>query len=172
MTGFLRGTRFGGTAADDDGSVLAGQFVLIGPAGVFLADDGRTGASHPDPGELARTFHAFLYQSRRCRSRSGARVHGAALFDPTLLNARKIEETEETFWSTSKRWAGDVSHRRDVRPHAGFDSEILFHAAHPRGQQAFWIKRLGAAVWRTIRNRIGRGPPYRRPHRPHAGGRH
>ncbi|MBL21572.1 MAG: hypothetical protein CMJ37_01830 [Phycisphaerae bacterium] len=144
------GTRFGGTAVDDDGSVLAGQFVLIGPAGVFLSDDGRTGASHPDPraNSLEPSMLSFINpadaEAAQALVRDGA---GTFPLDPTLLNARKIEETEETFLEHIQK-GGPVMY-----PIAGmFVAAMLvsilkyFSMLFTPGASKRRIKRLGAAV--------------------------
>ena len=144
------GTRFGGTAVDDDGSVLAGQFVLIGPAGVFLADDGRTGASHPDPraNSLEPSMLSFINPAD-AEAAQGLVQDGAGTFplDPTLLNARKIEETEETFLEHVQK-GGPVMY-----PIAGmFVAAMLvsilkyFSMLFTPGASKRRIKRLGAAV--------------------------
>ena len=144
------GTRFGGTAVDDDGSVLAGQFVLIGPAGVFLADDGRTGASHPDPraNSLEPSMLSFINPAD-AEAAQGLVQDGAGTFplDPTLLNARKIEETEESFLEHVQK-GGPVMY-----PIAGmFVAAMLvsilkyFSMLFTPGASKRRIKRLGAAV--------------------------
>ncbi len=144
------GTRFGGTAVDDDGSVLAGQFVLIGPAGVFLADDGRTGASHPDPraNSLEPSMLSFINpvdaEAAKALVQDGS---GTFPLDPTLLNARKIEETEESFLEHVQK-GGPVMY-----PIAGmFVAAMLvsiykyFSMLFIPGASKRRIKRLGAAV--------------------------
>ncbi len=92
------GHAFAGTAAGEDGLVKPGGFVLIGPVALFSSEDGllagiaeqRLGSLEPTVLPFANTLNAELVKSTVA---SGA---GSFPFDPSLGNARKIEETQET----------------------------------------------------------------------------
>ena len=97
----LGGTRFAGTAVDGKSRfVVPGTFVVLGPAALFLAEDGSAvGTAEERLGSLEPTSVAF---SELEDANVAARVaeHGSGFFplDPTLGNAHKIAATKETLW--------------------------------------------------------------------------
>jgi biopolymer transport protein ExbB len=123
---------------------------LIGPAGVFLADDGRTGASHPDPraNSLEPSMLSFINpadaEAAQALVQDGA---GTFPLDPTLLNARKIEETEETFLEHVQK-GGPVMYPIAGMFVAAMLVSILKYLSmlFTPGASKRRIKRLGAAI--------------------------
>ncbi len=95
----IGGTAFSGTSAGKDGLVKPGGFVLIGPVALFASEDGslagiaeqRLGSLEPTVLPFADPLNAELVKS------VVASKSGTFPFDPSLGNARKIEETRETF---------------------------------------------------------------------------
>lgn len=94
----LGGTTFAGTAVDPNGLVQQGDFVLIGPTGLFRSSDGEfAGTAEQRLGSLEPAIIPF--NDPETTHEADAMVStGSGLypFDPTLGNAHKIEETEET----------------------------------------------------------------------------
>lgn len=94
----LGGTRFEGSAVDAAGLVKPGAFVLIGPAALFLSDDGKsTGTAEQRLGSLEPAVIGFDDQ-QIAKATAGTVAQSKGLFplDPTLGNAHKIEETRES----------------------------------------------------------------------------
>ncbi len=96
----LGGTRFEGTAVASDGLLKSGTFAMIGPAAMFQSNDGEyIGTAEQRLGSLKPAIIAF---ESPADASAAAQVFsegsGVFPFDPTLGNAHKIEETEETLW--------------------------------------------------------------------------
>lgn len=94
----IGGSSFEGTAAGEDGLVKNGQFCLVGPIALFAAKDGSlAGIAEQRLGSLEPTVMPFAdsANAERVRKTVGAKT-GTFPFDPSLGNARKIEETSET----------------------------------------------------------------------------
>ena len=93
------GARFEGTAAGEDGLVKQGDYLLIGPVALFKATDGSlSGIAEQRIGSLEPTVLPFADPANaQMVSDVVAAGGGVFPFDPTLGNARKIEETSETF---------------------------------------------------------------------------
>lgn len=99
LKSIVGGVAFEGTAAGEDGLVKHGQFMLAGPVALFASNDGsmagiaeqRLGSLEPTVMPFADTAHAALVAA------TVAAQEGLFPFDPSLGNARKIEETQETF---------------------------------------------------------------------------
>jgi biopolymer transport protein ExbB len=101
----LGGARFQGTAANAEGLMKAGTFVLVGPAALFRSADGqdvgmvsqRLGSAEPtvtsfsDPAD-AQSAKAVIADAR-----------GAFPLDPTLGDAQVIEATEDTLLEHIKK---------------------------------------------------------------------
>ena len=93
------GDAFSGTAAGEDGLVKQGDFILLGPVALFSAADGslagiaeqRLGSLEPTVMPFADPAHPEMVQA------TVSAQSGSFPFDPSLGNARKIEETKETF---------------------------------------------------------------------------
>ncbi len=93
------GGSFEGSAVCEDGLVREGTYVLLGPLALFASRDGlaaglteqRLGSLEPN---LVPFEDAASASQVRAIVRSGA---GMLPFDPSLGNARRIEETDETF---------------------------------------------------------------------------
>jgi biopolymer transport protein ExbB len=92
------GTRFEGSVVDPEGTVNQGTFVLAGPSAVFRAMDGSTaGTADQKLGSLEPSLTPF--QSPELRAKASdyiAEGFGGMPFDPTLGNAHRIAQTEET----------------------------------------------------------------------------
>ncbi len=101
----LGGTTFTGTAVDPEGMVTVGDFALMGPTAIFRSEDGSiVGSAEQRLGSLEPTV--IPYNSAR-DTLAAAKIilEGEGFFpvDPTLGNAHKIEETEETFLEHVKK---------------------------------------------------------------------
>jgi biopolymer transport protein ExbB len=99
------GVKFDGSVVAADGKVLQGTFVLVGPAALFRSADGAlAGTAEQKLGSLEPALTAFdspeLVQAASSFVSQGA---GAMPFDPTLGNAHKIAQTEETLWEHIKK---------------------------------------------------------------------
>lgn len=96
----LGGTRFEGTAVDSDGLVRQGTFVKLGPATLFRSEDGQqVGTAEERLGSLVPTQVAFSDpEDTAAAGQIAATGEGFFPIDPTLVNAHKIEATEETLW--------------------------------------------------------------------------
>ncbi len=94
----LGGTRFHGSAVNADGLVKKGTFVMIGPAAIFQSSDGiNVGTAEQRLGSLEPAILEFDNQTdTKVASQLIDSSSGAFPFDPTLGNAHKIEETNET----------------------------------------------------------------------------
>ncbi|QBG47221.1 MotA/TolQ/ExbB proton channel family protein [Verrucomicrobia bacterium S94] len=93
------GCAFSGTAAGEDGLVKHGDFLLIGPVALFAAEDGSlAGIAEQRLGSLEPTVLPFADPlNTEMVKGTVAEKKGLFPFDPSLGNARKIEETRETF---------------------------------------------------------------------------
>jgi len=92
------GTRFAGNAVGDGGLVESGTIVLAGPVAIFEPDSGSgTATAEQRLGSLEPAAIAYpdplQAQAAEALLRGG---EGMLLLDPTLGNARKVAETEET----------------------------------------------------------------------------
>jgi biopolymer transport protein ExbB len=94
----LGGTRFAGSAADAEGLMSEGTFVLLGPAAVFRSNDGaRVGTAEQRLGSLEPAVIVFEDPKVAEAASQVAAATGASFpLDPTLGNAHKIAATEET----------------------------------------------------------------------------
>lgn len=95
----LGGSRFNGTAVNPDGEVKKGEFILLGPAALFESHDGQdVGTAEQRLGSLEPTVIPFK-DPLNAQTANQLMAGAGMLFplDPTLGNAHKIEETEETF---------------------------------------------------------------------------
>lgn len=95
----LGGTRFEGAAVDPNGAVKQGAFVLVGPSALFQSNDGELiGTAEQRLGSLEPAIVPFGdVADAEAAEQFMSGVGGAFLFDPTLGNAHKIEDTQETF---------------------------------------------------------------------------
>ncbi|MBN2164231.1 MAG: MotA/TolQ/ExbB proton channel family protein [Pontiellaceae bacterium] len=93
------GSMLNGTAAGEDGLVKDGRFILLGPIALFSSSDGSmAGIAEQQIGTLEPTVMGFADPANAELIRSlVAAGQGRFPFDPSLGNARKIEETRETF---------------------------------------------------------------------------
>jgi len=101
----LGGMRFEGAAVDAEGRVKTGTFVLIGPAAIFRSNDGqRIGAAEQRLGSLEPAIIPFGMPGD-AEAADKLITSGSGLFplDPSLGNARKIEETKETLLEHIKK---------------------------------------------------------------------
>lgn len=94
----LGGTQFDGTAVDSSGSIHHGTFALVGPAALFESDDGKNiGTAEQRLGSLEPAVIPFgTPADTQAASQFFIHTQGYFLLDPTLGNAHKIEQTEET----------------------------------------------------------------------------
>ena len=95
----LGGTIFKGTATDASGTIHNGNFLLLGPSALFLADDGTVvGTAEQRLGSLEPTVIEFndLTDSEAAKIVIN-NLTGFFPLDPTLGNAHKIEETNDSF---------------------------------------------------------------------------
>ena len=92
------GSRFEGSVVDPEGTVNQGTFVLAGPSAIFRAMDGSTaGTAEQKLGSLEPSLTPF--QSPELRQQAGdyiAQGTGGMPFDPTMGNAHRVAQTEET----------------------------------------------------------------------------
>jgi biopolymer transport protein ExbB len=93
------GAAFSGTAAGEDGLVKQGEFLLVGPIALFAANDGSlSGIAEQRLGSLEPTVLPFADPANAVMIAAAVEAKGGLFpFDPSLGNARKIEETQETF---------------------------------------------------------------------------
>lgn len=94
----LGGSRFAGSAVDPSGLVTRGDFILIGPAAMFSSEDGKqVGTAEQRLGSLEPAVVPFAdpmtTQAAADLFKNNA---GRIPLDPTLGNAHKIEETQDT----------------------------------------------------------------------------
>ena len=101
----LGGVKFEGTAVDAGGLVRQGSFVLAGPAAFFRASDGSVvGTAEQRLGSLEPSVMVFDNpEVAAAASEFIASGSGGLPFDPTLGNAHKIAQTEETLWEHIKK---------------------------------------------------------------------
>jgi biopolymer transport protein ExbB len=99
LQNIVGGSAFSGTAAGDDGLVKQGDFILLGPVALFASEDGNlAGIAEQRLGSLEPTVMPFADPLNADRVKATvATKSGSFPFDPSLGNARKIEETKETF---------------------------------------------------------------------------
>lgn len=96
----LGGSRFEGTAVDSTGLVKTGTFVMIGPSALFKSEDGQVvGMVEQRLGSLEPAVVPFG-NPLDAAAASVVIADGTGTFplDPTLGNARKIEQIKETVW--------------------------------------------------------------------------
>jgi len=105
LHGSFGGARFAGSAVDSTGTFTEGAFFLAGPAALFRSADGtKVGTVEQRLGSLEPSLTAF--EAPELVAAAGAFVEGkggAMPFDPTLGNAHKIAQTEETLWEHIKK---------------------------------------------------------------------
>lgn len=99
----LGGMKFEGTAVDDSGLVKQGNFMVLGPVALFRSDDGQVvGTAEQRLGSLEPAVIPFnnpvdAEAAAALFNGSGVSGTGGAFpLDPTLGNAHKMAETEET----------------------------------------------------------------------------
>lgn len=94
----VAGTRFEGSAVDTAGLVKNGAFVLVGPSAVFRSDDGAlVGSVEQKLGSLQPTVMPYGVPEDAARAAELVSASaGRFPLDPSLGNARKVEETKET----------------------------------------------------------------------------
>ncbi len=95
----LGGARFESWAIDQRGLLQKGQTVLVGPAAIFVSDNGKVvGTAEARLGSLQPAAIPFALPADD-EAASGLATNGGGFFplDPTLGNARLVEETQETF---------------------------------------------------------------------------
>ncbi len=99
LQNLIGGAAFFGTAAGEDGLVKEGQFALIGPIALFSSEDGTlAGIAEQRLGSLEPTVMPFANAQNEAMVKETVKIFsGVFPFDPSLGNARKIEETKETF---------------------------------------------------------------------------
>jgi len=99
------GAAFAGSAAGEDGLVKHGQFILLGPVALFSADDtSMAGIAEQRLGSLEPTVMPFADAANaQMVKETVAKAAGDFPFDPSLGNARKIEETRETLGEHLKK---------------------------------------------------------------------
>jgi biopolymer transport protein ExbB len=103
------GSTFAGTAVGDDGLVKEVDFALFGPVALYATRDGSSaGLAEQRLGSLEPNMVLFdeplLTADARSVVQSGS---GSLPFDPTLGNAQRIEETQDT-WAEHLRKGGTV----------------------------------------------------------------
>jgi len=93
------GDRFEGRASGPNGIVKPGTFVLLGPVAYFAAEDGTlNGIAEQRLGSLEPSVQSYADPTYGTMTRDFVgKGEGFFPFDPTLGNARKIEETRESF---------------------------------------------------------------------------
>jgi biopolymer transport protein ExbB len=100
----FNGTKFEGTAVDTEGKVLPGSFVLAGPVAIFRSGDGtKIGTADQRLGSLEP--NVTPYENPEVLKAAGEYIVsgvGGMPFDPTLGQAHRIAETEETLWEHIK----------------------------------------------------------------------
>jgi biopolymer transport protein ExbB len=94
----LGGSSFKGTAVDSSGLVQPGAFVMVGPSAIFRSDDGKNiGTVEQRIGSLEPSI--IVFGNPADAQAAGQMVTdsiGTFPLDPTMGNAHKIEQTEET----------------------------------------------------------------------------
>ena len=99
------GAAFEGTAAGEDGLVREGKILLLGPLALFASTDGSlAGIAEQRLGSLEPTVMSFAEVSNSELVRSTVvQQEGLFPFDPSLGNARKIEQTNESLGETLEK---------------------------------------------------------------------
>ena len=94
----LDGMRFKGTAVGPDSLIRKGEFLLIGPSALFMADDDNVaGTAELMLGSVEPTEITFANpEDGGMAADLISNGQGLFPFDPTLGNAHKIEATQET----------------------------------------------------------------------------
>ncbi len=105
LQNIVGGELFDGTAAGEDGLVKPGRFALVGPVALFAASDGTlAGIAEQRLGSLEPTVMPFADPANAQRvAKTVENGAGTFPFDPSLGNARKIEETRETIGEHLKK---------------------------------------------------------------------
>lgn len=105
LKNIVGGAAFAGTAAGEDGLVKQGLFALVGPVALYSSDDGSmSGIAEQRLGSLEPTVMPFADPANAQKVASVVKGHsGIFPFDPSLGNARKIEETKETLGEHLKK---------------------------------------------------------------------
>lgn len=101
MHELLGGVHFEGDAVvGDDRLVKDGTFLLVGPTGLFVADDGSAvGTVEQQVGSLEPSVVAFEQPTDAKAATQVVSAKGTAFpLDPTLGNAHVIATTKDTFW--------------------------------------------------------------------------
>jgi biopolymer transport protein ExbB len=98
LENIVGGAAFAGTATGEDGLVRKGDFMLIGPVALFsAADKSLAGIAEQCLGSLEPTVLPFAnLVNAQLVTEAVTKKKGVFPFDPSLGNARKIEETSET----------------------------------------------------------------------------
>lgn len=101
----IGGAVMDGSAVGQDGLVKPGQFALIGPIALFASEDGSlAGIAEVQMGSAQPTVAPFADSSNAEKVRKTVENKaGTFPFDPSLGNARKIEETHETLGEHLKK---------------------------------------------------------------------
>ncbi|MBD3265955.1 hypothetical protein GF373_04740, partial [bacterium] len=101
----LGGSRFEGSAVDPGGMVKQGTFVLMGPVGIFQSSDGEIiGTAEQRLGSLEPAVIPFSDPpDAEAASQVIDNAQGRFPLDPTLGNAHKVEETQETILEHIKK---------------------------------------------------------------------
>jgi len=99
------GESFSGTATGEDGLVKKGTFLLVGPVALFSASDGSlAGIAEQQLGSLEPMVMSFADSAQAEMVRNTVNnKQGTFPFDPSLGNARKIEETSDTLLEHLKK---------------------------------------------------------------------
>jgi len=99
------GMAFSGRAAGEDGVLHKGNYLLIGPIALFSSADNRlAGIAEQRIGSLEPTVMPFSKKKNSVSVTETVKNKGGIFpFDPSLGNARKIEETQETLGEHLKK---------------------------------------------------------------------
>ena len=102
LTSLVGGVSFNGTAIGKDGLVKNGKFILLGPVALFSSDDDSlVGIAEQQLGSLEPTVMPFMdVENVENIKKIVNAEEGLFPFDPSLGNARKIEETSESLFET------------------------------------------------------------------------
>jgi biopolymer transport protein ExbB len=102
LTSLVGGVSFNGTAIGKDGLVKNGKFILLGPVALFSSDDDSlVGIAEQQLGSLEPTVMPFMdVKNVENIKKTVNAEEGLFPFDPSLGNARKIEETSESLFET------------------------------------------------------------------------
>ncbi|WP_428387976.1 MotA/TolQ/ExbB proton channel family protein [Mucisphaera sp.] len=99
LFGLLGGITFNGTAADAEGNIKPGDFLVVGPEVLFLSEDGSlVGTADQRLGSLEPTITPFENpEAANAAASLVAKGTGTMPFDPTLGNAHAIAQAQDTF---------------------------------------------------------------------------